>query len=286
MKTTSTSNSYTFTGLSAQTSYSIKVEVADKLNNIGTGTKSVTTAKKPAENVNEVGEAEYVNYVAPNGETLLCAVLYDSSSPYGVEIITMECPIDIELGNNSGQSGNIEDRDAFNTAINNYNNAISTLNNEANKYLNTTYATRARSVGSNPSNPSSETGYYTPINSFVSQYGSFKGEDDNYITDYEQMGDLGIRDTGEQYWLASRYVNEREDISSNYGIKAIYWGSGNLDTYPSIWIDKEVYIPEIQDVPYSSTDDDAGLRPVFKLKSNVKITGGSGTKEDPYTLGV
>mgnify|MGYP001625374087 CR=1 FL=1 len=100
------------------------------------------------------------------------------------------------------------------------------------------------------------------------------------------MGDLGIRDTGEQYWLASRYVNEREDISSNYGIKAIYWGSGDLDTYPSIWIDKEVYIPEIQDVPYSSTDDDAGLRPVFKLKSNVKITGGSGTKEDPYTLGV
>ena len=27
------------------------------------------------------------------------------------------------------------------------------------------------------------------------------------------------------------------------------------------------------------------LRPVFKLKSGIKITGGSGTESDPYTLG-
>lgn len=30
----------------------------------------------------------------------------------------------------------------------------------------------------------------------------------------------------------------------------------------------------------------AGLRPVFTLKSNVKITGGNGTASNPYTLGV
>ena len=29
-----------------------------------------------------------------------------------------------------------------------------------------------------------------------------------------------------------------------------------------------------------------GLRPVFTLKSNVKVTGGSGTSDNPYTLGV
>ena len=29
-----------------------------------------------------------------------------------------------------------------------------------------------------------------------------------------------------------------------------------------------------------------GLRPVFTLKDEVKVTGGSGTEDDPYTLGV
>ena len=29
-----------------------------------------------------------------------------------------------------------------------------------------------------------------------------------------------------------------------------------------------------------------GLRPVFTLKDEVKVTGGSGTQDDPYTLGV
>ena len=28
-----------------------------------------------------------------------------------------------------------------------------------------------------------------------------------------------------------------------------------------------------------------GLRPVFKLKTNVKVTGGKGTSSSPYTLG-
>ena len=29
-----------------------------------------------------------------------------------------------------------------------------------------------------------------------------------------------------------------------------------------------------------------GLRPVFMLKSEIKVTGGSGTEQDPYTLGI
>ena len=33
-------------------------------------------------------------------------------------------------------------------------------------------------------------------------------------------------------------------------------------------------------------DFTCGLRPVFTLKSNVKVTGGSGTSASPYTLGV
>lgn len=76
-RNTSTSNSYTFSGLSAQTGYSIKVEVADKLNNIGTGTASVTTPKKPATNVNELTEAEFVEFRDGKNNWLinLCSII-------------------------------------------------------------------------------------------------------------------------------------------------------------------------------------------------------------------
>ena len=47
LKSTSTSNSYTFTGLSAETSYTIKVEVTDKAGNVGTGTTNIKTAEPP-----------------------------------------------------------------------------------------------------------------------------------------------------------------------------------------------------------------------------------------------
>ena len=44
---TSESNTYTFTGLTAETQYNIKVEVVDKGNNTGTGTQTVTTEAPP-----------------------------------------------------------------------------------------------------------------------------------------------------------------------------------------------------------------------------------------------
>lgn len=35
----------------------------------------------------------------------------------------------------------------------------------------------------------------------------------------------------------------------------------------------------------TSTSVAHGLRPVFKLKNEIKITGGLGTSDNPYTLG-
>ena len=57
LKSTSTSNSYTFTGLSAETSYTIKVEVTDKAGNVGTATSTIKTAELPGipENTSYVG---------------------------------------------------------------------------------------------------------------------------------------------------------------------------------------------------------------------------------------
>ena len=210
-RNTSTSNSYTFSGLSAQTGYSIKVEVADKLNNIGTGTASVTTPKKPATNVNELTEAEFVEFRdGKNNWLITYAVLYDSNSEYGVEVIPMETLGYGIIGNGSSiYDISSSDTSAFNTAINSYNNAINYLNSATQEYINTTYVESARCVGSVPGNPNydasamfshSEWSYLFPYN------GTFKDDDNNYVTDYNQMTKLGIANIGEYYWMASRFV--------------------------------------------------------------------------------
>ena len=209
---------------------------------------------------------DWVRYEDGTGVERDCVVLYDSTSEYGVEIITMETVEDVTLG---------DDND-FTKAMNSYNSAISTLNNATSKYINTTYVDKARSVGSDPSNPTTDNpGYFTSSYSYMSSYnGKFKNQDTHYETDYNQMGTLGIRDIDEYYWLASRgvsstssrslfnvrYVNAGGDL---YGYNLCYvYSSGNTNSYSNTY----------------------GLRPVFHLRDTVIVTGGSGTEEDPYIL--
>ena len=61
------------------------------------------------------------------------------------------------------------------------------------KYLNTTYASDARSVGSLPNNKNSEAGYYTSSESYMSNYnGKLRDGDENYKADFDQMKELGL----------------------------------------------------------------------------------------------
>ena len=160
----------------------------------------------------------YINYntgvssVGTNG-VVTCRVLYDASSQYGLQIITDKNITNVTLGGSSWATGSVS-----------YNNAITTLNNEAGKYLNKAYATDARCVGSVPTlenktfiNKNSETTTnvkmsFTPTGWSTNDSGC-KGSDTNYVTDITQMGNINIRKTGENYWIASRIV---DSDSSNY----------------------------------------------------------------------
>ena len=234
------------------------------------------TVKKLATNVNELKEGDYVNYIDKNGVTRKCAVLYDSSSPYGVEIITMETVEDIELGNGTG-SYQSDNSTYFNTAMNSYNNAISTLNNATSKYINSTYVDKARSVGSDPSNPTSDNpGYFTSSYSWFSNYNrKFKNTDTHYETDYNQMKALTIHDIDQNYWLASRLVNSYSS-GSYFTMRYVYTGGGLSNSY-LCYVDSSGSA--------NSISNTYGLRPVFHLRSNIKVTGGTGEEGDPYTLG-
>ena len=265
-KMTLPTNTYKFEELTAGTEYTIKVEVFDKAGNKGEDSTKASTTKPSEPTVEEKLKAgDYVTYPSPSGN-LACRVLYDRSSGYGVQLITSDTVTDSYTLGTSGD---------FNGNKTLYNKVISTLNSAVSSYNNSTYST-VRCVGSVPNNPSQDSaGYHTT--QFGSDYdGQFKDTDTNYKADYDQMGTLGIRNIGKSYWLASRIVGSNSS-NSNFSVRYVY-SSGGLayDSLCSVYSNGGPYA-------YSNS---GGLRPVFTLKSDIKVTGGNGESGTPYTLGV
>ena len=164
-----------------------------------------------------------VSSVGTNG-VVTCRVLYDTSSQYGLQIITDKNITNVTLGGSSWATGSVS-----------YNNAITILNNEAGKYLNKAYATDARCVGSVPTlenktfiNKNSETTTNVKMSFIPTGWSTndsgCRGSDTNYITDITQMGNINIRKTGENYWIASRIVDSN---SSNYYFDIFFFMASN-----------------------------------------------------------
>ena len=254
--------------------------VSIKASKAGYATKTITktiTIGKEITTTKELPAGAYINYntgvssVGTNG-VVTCRVLYDASSQYGLQIITDKNISNVTLGGSS-----------WATASASYNSAITTLNSEAGKYLNKTYATDARCVGSMPTN---QKGTFTSKNSenagpvqlqftsSVSGANNMKGEDTNYTTDFKQMNDLNIIKTREYYWLASRYVYSKSSRCDFYvrNVLSVGYVSNSYLCYVDSFGDPK---------GGSSTN---GLRPCFSLKSDIKITGGNGTSDSPYTM--
>ena len=171
------------------------------------------TVTSPVQTVtNTLEEGDYVYYYDKNNTRRKCIVLYDSSSAYGIQIITEESVEKVTIGSGDTSATGTTNLDK---AINSYNNSISRLNSRASAYNNSTYSSSARCVGSNPNSSSSEAGMYTNSTSWFADYnGKLKNTDSNYSSDYNQLVSLNIWDIGEWYWLASRYVTSSSTIVS------------------------------------------------------------------------
>ena len=266
LKKTTTETSYTFEGLTAETSYEIKVEAYDKANNKGTDTENVKTEAPTVEDILTTDTTTYVTYPSTQG-FIKCAVLYDSSSPYGIELISMESVDDIEIGVYNSERLTTNAKDS-------YNHAITILNEAASKYNNSTYSSYARAVGSDPADPETDNpGYFTSSYSHMEDYnGQLKNQDTHYETDWKQMNTLGIHNIADNYWLASRYVESNSE-STDFAVRYVR-DNGELLDFPVCLIRDRA----------RSERRMFGFRPIFHLKSNIEITGGSGTEEDPYRL--
>lgn len=240
----------------------------NKIESISNGI-TVEEAEVPIEELLTAGK--YVYYTDAKNITRECVVLYDKTSEYGIQIVTMETVENIELGNgNDNMSNEIEN---FNTAKEYYNDSISILNTKARTYLNKSIASDARSIGSIPDNPDFESNtYFNSTESYLSAYnGLFKDADNNKEEDEEQLEKLGIENIKTTYWFASRDI-----LTGSTNTNFCMQRTGGLSILCAVNNGGTV----------TSFNNSFGLRPVFKLKENVKVTGGSGTPEDPYTLGV
>ena len=281
---------YTFSGLEASTQYTLEVKVTDGAGRSVTKELQVTTDSGILTVDQALKAGDHVQYVDGKGTTRDCVVLYDASSGYGVQIITMETVEQYQIGNGTGtiQKGS---QSYFNTAMNSYNAAITNLNSRASQYLNTTYASSARSVGSVPNNPSNESGMYTSSDAWQATVsGKIKDKDENYVTDYNKMVDLGIEDIGTKYWLASRFNGEFWNGQSSCGFGITFMNASELigldpigaaANYPICYMSEE---PGTTTPYYASDGATYGIRPVFTLKNTIKVVGGTGEPGDAYIL--
>lgn len=234
---------------------------------------TLPTVPQPIEDV--LKEGAYVNYKDSKGKTRKCVVLYGPEntnySSYGIQIIAMESVEDVTLGSSD-----------FNTSMASYNDAISTLNKKAREYNNYTYSADARCVGSAPGNPD----YDGPgmCNNqdpwFLNYNGQIKDEDKSYSTDYSKMENIhgGILNTGTTYWLASRKLSSNPSYRT--GDLYVY----SIDSTGTL-ISSQLcllYQDTSYNTGYSKTN---GFRPVFILKSGLKVLSGEGSKDNPYELG-
>ncbi len=230
----------------------------------------------------EVGD--YIEYNSGINGTILCRVLYAPNSEYGLQIVSDKNVKNVTLGGND-----------WNTGKNSYNTAIETLNNETEAYINKEYTVNARCVGSMPTVdenkifidkdkdkgtettlilPPNTWASYTRPNGWTSDDTACYEEDRNYKIDQTQMQNVGILLTTEEYWLASRTVNS-DTSYCGFRIRNIS-SSGTISSYYLCTIHNGGNV--------GGYSYEKGLRPCFSLKTDIKITGGDGSEENPYTM--
>ena len=278
-----TSTTYNYDELKSDTEYSLTVKVPDKAGNVGTATIKQRTNKVDYPTIeSKLTEGKYVWYEDANGVQQKCMVLYGTNSAnysrYGIQIIT------VKSGTSKGYVGDFTlGSSNFYQSRDSYNNAISILNSEADKYRkkNDEIVESSRCVGSVPDNPGYESGNYVDTDGFVGQYGPFKSYDNNETADINQIEKFNIWSLEKSYWLACRTVGVSKDSNGQwewgaFGLREVRTNQLRMGSATFCLIERNGKI--------TGTSYTFGLRPVFRLKSGVKVTSGDGSESNPYTL--
>lgn len=216
----------------------------------------------------------YINYhYKENDEdkTLLCRLLYDADSEYGIQITTEDVLDDFQIRGNQ------------------YNDAVKILNNNSAQYLiGNDIADRARSIGSNPNSDDNSEGTSEMFYSTDHHGGNgiYKDLDEEYDSDVEQLTNIGDRRNG--FWLASRYAHPYG--SYRLGIRTVElivynsWSPGDIKAQETAELIRLYSFNNYNGDDYAYYSVTKAYRPVFHLKSGTRVVSGNGTKDSPYEL--
>ena len=212
------------------------------------------------EDLKKLKAGDYVKYENNmNYEKNMYRVLYDASSEYGLQIISIEQYSTITLGETNNEEKTKSD----------YNNAIKILNNEVMKFVNPIYAIDGRCVGSNPLDKNKENTETVKFNNGTVDSG-LKGEDENYLIDDETLENIGIN------LQDAVYASRRIEHLANYGEDCMDFRIANKYYYMMRlnYNDENYYIGRTEEVV-----------PCIKLRGDIHIAGGDGkSKSTAYVL--
>ena len=246
----------------------------------------VIVAKKVLKTDSTATEAKDKSpYVLYNN--ILCRVLYNDDT-HGIQIISADNVGNVTLGNGDTLVGNadfeydgsVTINDNFKLAATSYNKAVTTLNNKAKTYKNST-ALDARCLGSDPVPTNGVfaedvAGYWSRSYEYLKKYGwndKFKTSDTKYKEDVAKLNSLGLNISTDS-WLASRYVSSYSSYTC-FDVRSVSSSGDTNDEY-LCYVDPDGSV--------SSYSPSNAFRPVFLLPSSVIISGGDGSSENPYVI--
>ena len=231
-------------------------------------------------------KSPYVKY-----NNMLCRVLYNDAE-HGIQIVTADNGVvpDVTLGYGDDKvteddftyDGSVTIDDNFKKAAVSYNNVVDNLNDRAVEYMDKKgIAKGARSLGSIATLENGEfqgdtSGMFTGTYEYFTTYKwneKFKTSDTNYEDDVNQLNDLGLNATSVT-WLASRYIGH-SSYASIFSMHIVN-SSGSVRNSLLASIDSSGDV--------NGRSDLNGFRPVFLLTSDVVISSGDGSSENPYVI--
>jgi len=161
------------------------------------------------------------------------------------------------------------------TGADGYVNAINILNDKAKEYVNYAYATSGRSVGGTSKSIGQIDTRTYPLTYAVAAEVPY--DDPYYLDDQTIINENeNLKQTNGWVWLASRRQYTLDNISYFY-VHLLYVGGGASDYY---------YLFNVNSAGITdSRSFSRGVRPVITLRPGIRITGGAGTEDNPYTIG-
>lgn len=223
----------------------------------------------------------YVYYPAKDGSLsnrILCKVLYDKNSENGLQIVAVNPVTTVKIGY-TDENPNVTGSDNFRKSLNSYNRAIQTLNEEAEKYLdNKGIASDARCIGSDP-RPEHKNDESATISKSTKSYGyvQIRDTDTHYTSDETALNAVGLYTIDEIYWMASRIVTGA-NCCIRCADQSVGGTTGSANYHEICSVNSKGRV--------NSAYGEEGLRPVFYITSNARITGGNGTSGNPYVIDI